>query len=113
MALPASVAAMQVTLGQHTATLAQHAITLDRVLNASASMDGHALVRICLPNGNPLPADVWFPATRGDLMGPGLTNVHADALLAAYGLPGMAGANPVAVHAKRAAIAAHIGTRVM
>jgi hypothetical protein len=148
MALPAAVAAIAVTLGQHTQTLAQHTLTLaqhtltlaqhtqtlaqhtqtlgqhtlslggiketlGRVHNASALMDGHALERVCLPNGNAIPAATWFPATRGDLMGPNLTNARANALLVAYGLPAMPGANDLAINAKRVAIAIHIGIRIL
>jgi hypothetical protein len=124
MALPAAVAAIAVTLGQHTLTLAQtlgqHTLslggikeTLGRVHNASALMDGHALERVCLPNGNAIPAATWFPATRGDLMGPNLTNARANALLVAYGLPAMPGANDLAINAMRVAIAIHIGIRIL
>ncbi len=113
MGLPAAVAAMQVTLAQHTATLADLTIAAAQAQNASATMRGHPLKRIPLVGGGALPIVVWFPATRGELEGPQLTNARADALLAAYGLPAMPGTNAAALDSKRRAIALHIGVRML
>ena len=106
MGLPGAVAAMQLNL-------VQLQIIAVKALNSSATIDAHGLVPIPLLGGGALPAAVWFPATRGALMGLMLSNARATALLAAYGLPAIAGANNVAVHAKRLAIAQHLGVRNM